>query len=108
MCDSIVLQTEHNVTPSQLFAAGALRLRRSRQVALDFLDRIDDTYGTDEQGYPCSEIKVAIPETSLDLTDEEQAPLHQTIDPLSSSDNYGIELYEQTLHFVHDVFRLHI
>ena len=104
------IRTEHNLTPSQLFAAGALRLRRSGQVALDFLDRIDDTYGIDEQGYPCSEIEesVPIPETSLDLTDEELAPLHQTIDPLSSSDNHGIELYEQTLQFIHDVFRQRI
>jgi len=42
---------------------------RSGQVALDFLDKIDDTYGIDEQGYPCSEIEesVPIPEASLSL-----------------------------------------
>jgi len=82
---------------------------RPGQVALDF-DRIEDTYGIDEQGYPCSEIEesVPIPETSLDLIDEELASLHHTIDPLSSSDNHGIELYEQTLQFIHDVFRQRI
>ena len=33
---------------------------------------------------------------------------NQRIDPLSLSDNYGIELYEETAEFVHDAFRQHV
>ena len=65
------------------------------------------TYGVDEQGFYPSEGEedVTIPETAVDLRDEELIQLHQSIDPLSLSDNYGIELYEATVEFVHDAFR---
>ena len=62
------VRTEHNQSPSQLFTAGALSLRRSGRAALDFFDRIDNTYGVDEQGFYSSEGEegVTIPETAID------------------------------------------
>ena len=101
------VRTEHNQSPSQLFNAGALSLRRSGRAALRFFDRIDNTYGVDEQGFYSSEGEedVTIPETAVDLRDEELTQLHHSIDPLSLSDNYGIELYEATVEFVHDALR---
>ena len=82
------VRTEHNQSPSQLFTAGALLLRRPGRAALDFFDRIDNTYGVDEEGFYSSENEdgVTIPETAVDLTDEELTQLHHSIDPLSPID----------------------
>lgn len=45
------LRTEHALTPEQLFVAGALQLRNSRMVALDFFDNIQsNNYGVVEEG----------------------------------------------------------
>ncbi len=40
---------------------------------------------------------VLVPECSFSLSEENTAHLQLTVDPLSESDNYGIELYENTL-----------
>ena len=76
------VRTDHNQSPSQLCTPGALLLRRSDRAALDFFDRIDNTYSVDEEGFYSSENEdgVTIPETAVDLTDEELT--HHSIDPL--------------------------
>jgi len=43
-----------------------------------------------------SENLVVVPECINPLTLEDQELLKQLVDPVSNSDNYGIELYERT------------
>ena len=97
------IRTAHNKSPHQLFTAGMLILRHSQLIALDFFDHVDSTYGIDEDGPVPTEDDnsvVQIPECSYILSDSDFTLLQQTIDPLSSSEEYGIDLYEQTLHFL--------
>ena len=97
------IRTAHNKSPHQLFTAGMLILRHSGLIALDFFTQVDSIYGVDEDGpVPTDDgnLAVAIPECSYTLSDADFALLQQTVDPLGSSDDYGIELYEQTLQFI--------
>ena len=96
------IRTAHK-SPHQLFTAGMLILRHSQLIALDFFDHADSTYGIDEEGPVPSEDHnsvVQIPECSYSISDAAFASLQQAIDPLSPSEEYGIDLYEQTLQFL--------
>ena len=82
--------------------AGALQLRNSRMVALDFFDNVNsDYYGVDEEGLAANEDDaVVVPENGFNLTDEQFQQLQQSVNPLADSDNHGIELYEETIEFI--------
>ena len=55
----------------------------------------------EEQGLVTNDDEgVEVPECDFFLTEEHFLQLQQTVDPLRSSDNHGIELYEQTLGFI--------
>lgn len=43
------IRTEKNLSPLQLFNAGALRLQNSGLTALDFFDQVDDDYGIEDE-----------------------------------------------------------
>ena len=47
-----------------------------------------------------SENVITIPDTQVVLTTQQKSTLQRTVDPLSDSENHGIELYEQTLDFL--------
>ena len=49
------IRTEHNKTPNQLFASGALQLQHAGLVALDFFENVDDDYGIDENEFTATE-----------------------------------------------------
>ena len=70
--------------------------------AVDFFD--DDVpvdYGIEENGFPGDDIEgVEIPSSQIQLTDEQMSELQGTVNPLSDSDNFAIELYQQTLQFI--------
>ena len=93
------IRTEQGLTPSQLFTSGALRLRESGLSALDFFDRVMDNYGIEEDGVtPYDDDEgVEVPRCQLDLSEDQLEELKETVDPLSDSDNFGIELYERAL-----------
>ena len=78
--------------------AGALQLRNSRMVALEFFDNIQsNNYGVVEGGLAVDDNDddvVVVPENDLQLSDEQFLLLQQHVDPLASSDNHDIELYE--------------
>ena len=60
-------------------------------------------YGTEENGLVPQDDDdegVEVPECQFFLSDEHLSQLRETVDPLQSSENYGIELYEQTIGFV--------
>ncbi len=94
------IRTEHNKSPHQLFTEGALRLHSSGLVALDFLGQVYESYGSDD-GIVVSAVDneegVHIPENSLRLRDEHFQLILAEVDQRSASQNYGIELYEQTV-----------
>ena len=56
-----------------------------------------DIYGIDLEG-PIPELQnedsLVIPETNVTITQEETELLQYLVNPLTESDNYGIELYE--------------
>lgn len=103
------VRTEHCSTPNQLFMSGALQLQSSGLSALDFFDDVEESeYGFEEEGLATDEdeSRVEVPECRFALEEDHVANLLQTINPLSTSDNYGIELYQQTLVFIERVVSL--
>jgi len=94
------LRTAHNSSPLQLYTTGYLQLRHMDVPALDFLQDVSDGYGVSEEGMPQGnhdDSEVVVPETSFILSQQQKEQLIATINPMDSSTNYGIELYERTL-----------
>ncbi len=97
------LRTVGHKSPQQLFTAGALLLQHSQLTALDFFDNVDNDYGTDPDGpIPAEEDGngVSVPQTTLTFTDTDMVILQQNIDPCGATENYGLDLYEQTLQYI--------
>ena len=46
------------------------------------------------------EQRTALPEGGVSLESQQLADLQQVVDPLRESNNYGIDIYEETLHFL--------
>ena len=93
------MRTEHGQTPNQLFISGSLQLQNAGLVALDFFHEVPETYIID-YGYsiPSDEDdRVEVPETNLDISDDQMAQLHSEIDPLSESHEFGVDLFLQIL-----------
>lgn len=95
------IRTSHNKSPHMLFSSGMLTLRHSGLTALDFFAPADENYGTDEEG-PVPEVEhaVSVPEITYELSNANLALLQQSVDPLTPSNDYGIDLYEQVLQFL--------
>ena len=49
-----------------------------------------------------NEDSVVIPETNVTITQEETELLQYLVNPLTESDNYGIELYERVVAFLQE------
>ena len=99
------IRTEHGSTPNQLFTSGALRLREGGLSALDFFDRVEDDYGVQEDGITPYEDEegVEVPPCRLNLSVNQLQELKETIDPLSDSDDFGIDIYERVVAHLHSV-----
>ena len=97
------IHTACHKSPLQRFTAGALLLQNSQLEAFDFFEAVDNSYGIDSDGpIPSEEGGVEIPQSSLHFSDSDLASVRQTIDPEGPSDNYGMDIYEQTLEFIHN------
>lgn len=98
------IRTEHNRSPYQLFVEGSLSLQRSGLIALDFFDRVDeDYYGVEEEGLYADDEGVTVPERQFELQDQHFHTLQREVNPVQSSNNYGIELYERTLEVINRI-----
>lgn len=79
------IRTAGNKSPNQLFVEGALRLRNSGLIALDFADDVTEEYGIDQNG-PTGvlddEEGVEVPETNLALQEDHFEELQSSINPL--------------------------
>ncbi len=93
------IRTASHHSPHQLFVQGVLRLHASGLTALDFLDAVDESYGSDETfpGIDDGNEGIVIPETRIHVSDRLMQQLQQEVDPLSISDNNAIELYQRAL-----------
>lgn len=100
------VRTERGKTPNQLFTEGALRLRNSGQIAVDFFNSASELYGVDfeDESIPPDDdpenAGVVIPTIQVNISDEQVEELKTTIDPLSDSDDYGLDIYQRTLDFL--------
>jgi hypothetical protein len=95
------VRTAHQKSPHQLFTAGLLLLQHSGLTALDFFNEVDHSYGIDKEGPEASDEEgaVVVPELNFQLSPTDYQRLRDHVDPLSPSENYGIDLYEQTVQF---------
>ena len=95
------VRTAHQKSPHQLFTAGLLLLQHSGLTALDCFNEVDHSYGIDEEGPEASDEEgtVVVPELNFQLSPTDYQRLRDHVDPLSPSENYGIDLYEQTVQF---------
>jgi hypothetical protein len=85
--------TEHSMTPVQLFSSSVI----SNGYAATYQQR-SQVSNNDSQtltGF------VEVPTTNSPLTQAQEDLLKSIIDPLQESSNYGIELYDQVVQFVH-------
>lgn len=77
-------------------------MRNSGTAGMDFFRRDyfapdptpDDSEEADEEA---TDVGIVVPVTAVHLTEEEIADLRATIDPLSRSDEYGLDLYQAEL-----------
>ena len=88
--------------------AGALRLHNAGLTALDFFDEASELYGIDEGLSLSTEESdqegVAVPPNEFSLTNEQLTELQSSVNPLSHSDNMGIDLYVQGIHCIESMF----
>jgi hypothetical protein len=97
------IRSVRHLSPHQLFVEGVLRLHSSGLTALDLLDQVDEHYGIEMQQIDTRDEGVHVPETNLVINDSTMQQLQLEVDPLSSSENNAIELYERTLHILGSV-----
>ena len=95
------IRTESNLTPHQLYVQGTLIMHSSGLSVLDFLDDVDDMYGVDDVDDVEASVggpeTVTVPECILTVSDALLQELAQRINPLSASDNYGIDIYQEAV-----------
>ena len=93
-------------TPQQLYTAGCLLLQSSNSEALDYALHVDDHYGVDPDITVENDEAVAVPENPVKFSDSDMHSLKLAVDPLSASDNHGIDLYEQTRQIISSFVQL--
>lgn len=96
------LRTEENWTPQQIWVNGMISQNDAENTAVRDLfveDRqVAELYGEDPQGPPPNEFdlsSVEVPDTSLPLNELELEAISH-IQPLSESNDYGVDLYLET------------
>ena len=98
------VRTEHGLSPHQLFVAGTLQLQSSGLVAADFFYHVDDRYGVVEEGLSLEHNSgISVPDVAFSLAVEHMGLLMDRVDPLATSDSFGIDLYEQTLEIIDNI-----
>ena len=96
------MRTTNHKSPNQLFTAGAILLQNSDIPGLDFFLEVDEYYGIDPDGpIPVdSDGHIDVPQSSVHFSERHMEILRGRINPCASSDNFGIDIYEQTLEII--------
>ena len=71
--------------------------------AMDLFEVVNETYGVDpDEPIPVDDDDghIVIPQTPLKFRSTDLTILHQQVNPLGSTSNYGIDLYEETLNLI--------
>ena len=100
------IRTAHNKSPQQLFSSGLLLLRNSGLTALDLFEDVDSAYGIDYNAPIPSqndENGIEVPECAYNINDADLTSLKLVIDPLQQSNEYGIDIYENTVRFLNNL-----
>ena len=98
------IRTEGGKNPHQIFTEGALRLHHSREI--DFFEAPNPSTAADQESSDVEEAdsldtsSIVVPATSGRLSPAEIAELKSTVNPLAQSEDYGMDLYLQTLHYL--------
>ena len=93
---------EGGLTPLQLYVTGLHELHREGKIAEDFLKTVEESYGIDPNGpIPIPDVQEAItvPKIVIPLSNAMKDEL-ETIDPLGSSSDSGVDLYERVLQVI--------
>ena len=93
--------TEGNSTPHQPFTSVILALCNAGMVALDFVDSVDDPYI--DSGHLTVDDKdeiITVPSINIQLKQQQITFLLHHYQFLATFENYGIEVYQQTLNYL--------
>ena len=95
------LRTEGNSTPHQLFTSGILALCNAGMIALDFLEDVNDhcviNSGISQLIVMMMDENLTVYPINMEFTQQQITPLQQNIDPLATSENYDVEIYQKAL-----------
>lgn len=77
-------------------------MQHSDLTAIDFFNDVDDMYGMDPDGPEPIDTDgtVVVSNLPFQLNGRDLQTLQAIVNPLADSQNYGIDLYEQTVHFI--------
>ena len=96
---------------SNFFSSGLLLLRNSGLTALDLFEDVDSAYGIDYNAPIPSqndENGIEVPECAYNINDADPTSLKLVIDPLQQSNEYGIDIYENTVRFLNNLQSIEI
>ena len=104
------MSTEQNKTPFQLWTQGFYNNAYSNQQAVRIAleDPIVDlmNYGVDDNG-PCPKLQtnnhITVPQSTIQLSEEQKAVLLLVINPLENDQNYGIDIYNNAVQMITEV-----
>lgn len=93
------IHTEQGLTPNQLFTSEALQLGEGGLSALVFFYCVHDDYGVEEDGITPYDDDEGVEVTlcGINLSADQLEGLKESTDPLSDSDDFGINIYEHVV-----------
>ena len=98
------IHTVHTMTPNQLYTTRMLVLCQSDRVTLDFYESIDENYGVDEEALGQPDDKgISIPRSTICLSEQQNAQLHQQNNPIADDRNFCIDIYQQVVTFLENI-----
>ena len=89
----------HGQSPVQLYTKAMIELRQQNLPAFDFFEPVADSYGTCDEDLVPEDEGTYVPVDPIDInigTDDFEL-LQNTINPLCTSTNHGIDIFEQVL-----------
>ena len=78
-----------------------LLLQNSNLQAFDFFQNVNELYGVDfDETGVTPDSSIQIPQSTLNINARQLTLVQHVVNPLGASDEYGIDLYEQTLEII--------
>ena len=96
-------QTERGQNPHQLFTSGSIQLQNAGSTALDFFEEVLDTYGIEDTGNTSvddDEQGIEVPPIDIRISEQQMEMLQNLVNPLDSSEEFGVDLFESTKAFM--------